>query len=88
MKTITRESYSERIDRVLKFLTAHLNEPLDIHRLAEEAHLSAYHFHRVYVSMIGETLVYTLRRRRLHMAAVSLITSLLPIAKIASLASF
>ncbi len=88
LKASTRESYSKRIDRVLEFLVSHLDEPLDIHRLAEEAHLSAYHFHRVYVAMIGETLAETLRRRRLHMAAVSLISSSLPIAKIAERANY
>ncbi|MGL5005292.1 MAG: AraC family transcriptional regulator, partial [Casimicrobium sp.] len=88
LKPSTRESYSRRIDRVLEYLVSHLDEPLDIHRLAEEAHLSAYHFHRVYVAMIGETLAETLRRRRLHMAAVSLISSSLPVAKIATHASY
>ncbi len=88
MKTITRESYSKRIDRVLEFLSTHLSEPLDIHRLAEEAHLSPYHFHRVYVAMIGETLAETLRRRRLHSAAVALITSAQPVTRIATLAGY
>ncbi len=88
LKASTRESYSKRIDRVLEFLAAHLEEPLDIHRLAEEAHLSAYHFHRVYVAMMGETLVETLRRRRLHAAAVGLISSSLSVAKIAERAGY
>jgi AraC family transcriptional regulator len=88
LKTTTRESYSKRIDRVLEFLAAHLDEPLDVHRLAEEAHLSAYHFHRVYVAMMGETLAETLRRRRLHVAAVSLISSSWTIAKIADRAAY
>jgi AraC family transcriptional regulator len=88
MKTITRESYGKRIDRVLEYLAAHLDEPLDIHRLAEEAFLSPYHFHRVYVAMIGETLAETLRRRRLHMAAVWLITSDKSVATLASNAGY
>jgi AraC family transcriptional regulator len=88
LKATTRESYGKRIDRVLEYLAAHLDEPLDIHRLAEEAFLSPYHFHRVYVAMIGETLAETLRRRRLHMAAVSLITSERPIASIAAASTY
>jgi AraC family transcriptional regulator len=87
-KTATRESYAKRIDRVLEYLGSHLDEPLDIHRLAEEAYLSPYHFHRVYVAMVGETLADTLRRRRLHMAAVALVTSTQPIAKIAERAGY
>lgn len=88
LKPSTRESYGKRIERVLEFLAAHVDEPLDIHRLAEEAHFSPYHFHRVYVAMIGETLAETIRRRRLHMAAVALIASSTPVAKIAERANY
>jgi AraC-like DNA-binding protein len=49
-------------------LSTHLSEPLDIHRRAEESHLSPYHFHRIFAAMLGETLNDTLRRRRLHTA--------------------
>jgi AraC family transcriptional regulator len=83
MKTLTRETYSKRIERVLDYLSMHLDDALDIHRLAEEAYLSPYHFHRVYVAMMGETLAETIRRKRLHGAAVMLITSNITIAKIA-----
>ena len=76
MKTITRETYAKRIERVLHYIVDHLDDvgqnPLDIHRLAEEAFLSPYHFHRVYVAMMGETVADTLRRHRLHRAAIKL----------------
>jgi AraC family transcriptional regulator len=56
MKTLTRETYSKRVERVLDYLSLRIDEALDIHRLAEEAFLSPHHFHRVYVAMMGETL--------------------------------
>jgi AraC family transcriptional regulator len=87
-KANTRDSYAKRIDRVLEYLASHLDQPLDVHRLAEEAHLSPYHFHRVYVAMVGETLADTLRRRRLHSAAVTLITTTLPVANVATRAGY
>jgi AraC family transcriptional regulator len=83
MKTLTRETYSKRLERVLDFIGEHLHQDLDLHRLAEEAFLSPYHFHRVYVAMMGETVAETIRRRRLHWAAVKLLASKVPIAKLA-----
>jgi AraC family transcriptional regulator len=83
MKTVTRESYSKRIERVVMYLTEHLDVELDLHRLAEEANFSPYHFHRVYCAMIGETMMDTLRRLRLHRAAVKLLASNTPIARLA-----
>ncbi len=88
MKTITRETYAKRIERVLDLLANHRDEALDIHRLAEEAFLSPYHFHRVYVAMMGETVAETLRRKRLHDAAVWLITSNATVDAIASRANY
>ena len=92
MKTITRETYAKRIERVLHYIVDHLDDvgqnPLDIHRLAEEAFLSPYHFHRVYVAMMGETVADTLRRHRLHRAAIKLSASATPIAALASEAGY
>lgn len=92
MKTITRETYAKRIERVLHYIVDHLDDvgqnPLDIHRLAEEAFLSPYHFHRVYVAMMGETVADTLRRHRLHRAAIKLTASATPVALLASEAGY
>jgi AraC family transcriptional regulator len=83
MKTLTRETYSKRIERVLDYIGEHLHQELDLHRLADEAFLSPFHFHRVYVAMMGETVAETIRRRRLHAAAVKLLASKVPIARLA-----
>jgi AraC family transcriptional regulator len=92
MKTITRETYAKRIERVLHYMVDHLDDvgesALDIHRLAEEAFLSPYHFHRVYVAMMGETVADTLRRHRLHRAAIKLGASATPVALLATEAGY
>ncbi len=92
MKTITLETYAKRMERVLHYMVDHLDDcdqnPLDIHRLAEEAFLSPYHFHRVYVAMMGETVADTLRRHRLHRAAIKLSASATPVALLASEAGY
>ncbi len=88
MKTATRSSYAKRIEKVVMYLSDHLDDALDLHRLAEEAHLSPYHFHRVYVAMMGETVMDTVRRQRLQRASLKLIVSATPVVKLATEAGY
>jgi AraC family transcriptional regulator len=88
MKPATSLDYSRRIDRVLQHMGAHLDADLDLNALAEIAHLSPYHFHRIYAGITGETAAESLRRMRLHRAAGSLIGETTPIAAIASRAGY
>jgi len=69
MKNTTRESYAKRIERVIAYMTQNLDGPLGVYSLAEKANLSSYHFHRIYVASMGETLASTVRRLCLHRAA-------------------
>ncbi|MGF6858331.1 transcriptional regulator GlxA family with amidase domain [Paraburkholderia sp. CI3] len=78
-----RARYETRLARVLDHIYDHLDEPLDIGRLAEIACLSPYHWHRIYQAMYGETVATTARRLRLHRAAGFLASSSMPIAQIA-----
>lgn len=75
--------YQERLARVTAYIHDHLDEPLDIHRLAEVAHLSPYHWHRVYHALHGETLAATVRRLRLHRASGYLATTGLAVSVLA-----
>lgn len=47
----------------------HLDEPLTPQRLAGVAHLSTYHFHRIFSGLVGESLGEHVRRLRLERAA-------------------
>ncbi|MFM0741663.1 AraC family transcriptional regulator [Paraburkholderia xenovorans] len=78
-----RARYETRLARVLDHIYDHLDEPLDIERLAEIACLSPYHWHRIYQGMYGETVATTVRRLRLHRAAGYLANGSMPIAEIA-----
>ncbi|HLG55046.1 MAG TPA: AraC family transcriptional regulator [Vicinamibacterales bacterium] len=84
----TRSDYAIRLERVFTWLVDHLDETLDLHRLAEVACMSPYHFHRIYHAMQGETAADTVRRLRLHRAAVELITGELPVSRIARRAGY
>jgi AraC family transcriptional regulator len=58
--------------RVLAHIDAHLDEPLDLATLAEVAHFSPFHFHRLFSAWMGETFGDFLRRRRVELAAMRL----------------
>ncbi|MBO9646895.1 MAG: AraC family transcriptional regulator [Variovorax sp.] len=66
---ISRHTYVARINRVIDHIDGHLADPLDLASLAQVAHFSSWHFHRVFQSMTGETLADRVRRRRLEVAA-------------------
>jgi AraC family transcriptional regulator len=87
-RTTTRSDYAERLERVFRWLADHLDDALDLTRLAEVACLSPYHFHRVYRAMQRETAADTVRRLRLHRAAVELITGALPVPRVARRAGY
>lgn len=87
-RATTRSDYAIRLERVLSWLADHLDDALDLDRLAEVACMSPYHFHRVYHAMQGETAAETVRRLRLHRAAVELITGELPVPRIARRAGY
>lgn len=65
-------AYEERIERVVAYLHQHLDEPLDLDRLAEIACLSRFHWHRIYRAIQGETAAQTLKRVRMMRAGFDL----------------
>lgn len=79
---------ARRIERVVVHICDHLDEALDLERLAAVACFSPCHFHRIYRGVMGETVTETVRRRRLHRAAAELVEGLLPIPRIARRAGY
>lgn len=67
--SLSRAEYARRMMRVLAHIDIHLAAPLELKTLAEVAHFSPFHFHRVFAGWTGETLGDYLRRRRLEVAA-------------------
>ncbi len=87
-RSATLDSWRARMQHVTDWLVNHLDQPFDLDRLAELAHFSPYHFHRVYTAVMGEPIAATVRRMRLHRAAVKLNTSELAVAAIARKAGY
>ncbi len=80
--------YFERVDQVVAYITDHLDEDLGLEQLASIACFSPFHFHRIYRVLQGETVSETIRRMRLHRAAVELLEQRFPIERIAARAGY
>jgi AraC family transcriptional regulator len=88
IRSRTHLSYEARLNRVVDHVYDHLEENIDLNRLAEVACLSPYHWHRIYTAMRGETISATLRRLRLLRAADRLANSATAIGDIAERAGY
>lgn len=58
--------------RVLAYIDQHLEQPISLNTLADVAHFSPFHFHRLFSAWMGETFGDYLRRRRVEVAAMRL----------------
>jgi AraC family transcriptional regulator len=81
-------SYALRVQRVVDYLADHLDEVLDLETLSGVAHLSPYHFHRIYRGILGETVNDTVRRLRLRRSAIDLLDRDLSIERTAQRAGY
>ncbi len=75
--------YQERINKVTRYIQAHLGEPLQLEILAEIAGFSPFHFHRIFAAYTGETMAEYIRRLHLERAVKQLFDSSKPITVIA-----
>lgn len=69
MKPRTEHDYHRRIARVIEAILADPAAPHTVQSLAEVAHLSPFHFHRIYRALTGEGVFETVQRVRLAQAA-------------------
>jgi AraC family transcriptional regulator len=69
----SRAEYDGRMHRVLEHIDQQLDQPLDLETLADVAHFSPFHFHRLFLAWMSETLGDYVRRRRVEIAATRLV---------------
>ena len=69
METLT---YQQRIGLVLRHIEQHLDARPNLEELARIACFSPYHFHRIFSSMVGESVAAYVRRLLLERAAMQL----------------
>lgn len=68
-----RPVYEGRVHAVMDYVEAHLADELTIEQLAQVAHFSPYHFHRIFSALTGETIGQFVSRLRLERAANRLV---------------
>jgi len=68
----SRHEYESRMHRAIAYIDLHLDESFDLNTVAEVAHFSSFHFHRLFSAWMGETFGDYLRRRRVEVAAMRL----------------
>ena len=64
----TPPSYVERVNLAIDYIVRNLREPLRLEDIAKVACFSPFHFHRVFRSILGETLNQFVKRLRLERA--------------------
>lgn len=79
----TENEYRKAVNRAMEYIDAHLSEEIDLQKLADVAHVSPYHFHRIFFSVIGENIGEYVLRIRMEYAAGALLNSSLGLAGIA-----
>ncbi len=58
--------YVRRVNLAIDHIVGHLDQPLRLEAMAQIAHFSPFHFHRVFRSLVGEPLQQFVRRLRLE----------------------
>lgn len=69
------QRYEERIKRVNDYVHQHLDDTLNMEKLAEVACLSPYHWHRIYRAIHNETIASTVKKLRLQRATNDLVNT-------------
>ncbi len=66
---VLQKEYINRINNALRFIDQNLTANLSLELVAERAHYSPYHFHRIFTAIIGEPLNIYINRKRIEKAA-------------------
>jgi AraC family transcriptional regulator len=68
-----REEYRARVNRVIDYIQANIDQELSLSKLAEIAGFSVFHFHKIFSSLVEETLYGFIQRIRVEKAASMLL---------------
>lgn len=82
-RTSTKEEYLKRVNIVTEYINAHLDEEIDLEKLADVSNFSKWHFQRIMKAYLGEAVGMYIVRVRVEAAAGFLRYSDMPISEIA-----
>jgi len=84
MRKDVEQEYIKRIQQVLDFIEENLDAKLSLELLSQKAHYSAYHFHRLFATVVDENLNEYINRKRIErIASIILVDSKRPIKELA-----
>ena len=63
-----RPDYVDRVNRAIDYIVANLEQPLKLETVAAQAYFSPFHFHRIFSTLVGESLNEFIKRLRLERA--------------------
>ncbi|GIP61340.1 Regulatory protein soxS [Chlamydia abortus] len=68
-------AWVESLQKAIDYMEAHLLEPITIEDIAKQAHVSAFHFQRLFIILTDVSVKEYVRRRRMTLAAQELASS-------------
>lgn len=71
-KKVNPQEHINRIRKVLHYIDENIAEDLSLEKLSQIGAYSQFHFHRIFKSIIGETLLEYITRRKIEKAALQL----------------
>ena len=71
-QSASQAEYISRINRVMEYIEKHNNEQVNLNELAQVAHFSPFHFHRIFSTLTGETPADFFLRIKIEKAAQKL----------------
>jgi len=66
---LSKSEYIARINRVMEYIECHIDQIINLDTMAQTAHFSPFHFHRIFTVLVGETPANFLQRIRIEKAA-------------------
>lgn len=76
-------NYIKQVNKVIDYITGHLDRRLSVEELSKVAGLSLYHFHRVFSEQTGETIAKFIVRKRMEKAGRELARSVdIPVSEV------
>ena len=55
LKEKSIQDYQSRLNKIIEYIYSHIDIPLPLEVIAEQANMSPFHFHRVFTFLMGET---------------------------------
>lgn len=88
MNSLKQDEHQECLQDVRRYISQHMDEPLNREVVADVAGFSVPHLHRIFIGTTGESIASYIRRMRLHRAGMKLRAGAVDITEVALAAGY